>query len=203
MKKSVLFLALGILLSPVFAQDQDAIVSAFKESYTYETNGDYTKAIETMKKVLKEDNYEVTLRLGWLHYMAGLFTESITYYQKCVKLMPYSIEAKLGLVYPASALGNWEQVITQYNEILNIDPYNSPVNYRLGLIYYGREKYETAFKYFEKVVNMYPFDYDGLHMLAWTNYRLGKTREAKILFNKTLMLSPDDASAKEGLGLIR
>ncbi|MBI4649276.1 MAG: tetratricopeptide repeat protein, partial [Bacteroidia bacterium] len=131
------------------------------------------------------------------------FTESITYYQKAMQLMPYSVEVRLGMVYPASALGNWDQVLKLYHEILGIDPNNSVVNYRLGLIYYGREDYTTAFKYFEKVVNMYPFGYDALIMYAWTNFKLGKLREAKALFNKVLLLSPDDTSAKEGLGLIK
>jgi hypothetical protein len=40
-------------------------------------------------------------------------------------------------------------------------------------------------------------------MFAWTNYMLGKTREAKILFNKVLLISPNDISATEGLGLIK
>ena len=40
-------------------------------------------------------------------------------------------------------------------------------------------------------------------MLAWSNLKLGKTREAKIYFNKALLYSPDDASAREGLGLIK
>jgi Flp pilus assembly protein TadD len=50
---------------------------------------------------------------------------------------------------------------------------------------------------------MYPFSYDGLLMYAWTNYQLGKFADAKILFNKVLLLSPADKSAKEGLGLIK
>jgi hypothetical protein len=40
-------------------------------------------------------------------------------------------------------------------------------------------------------------------MFAWTNYKLGKYKEAKILFQKLLLLSPDDSSAKEGLSLIK
>jgi hypothetical protein len=40
-------------------------------------------------------------------------------------------------------------------------------------------------------------------MLAWTNFKLGKTREAKILFNKALLYYPEDSSAKEGLALIK
>ena len=117
--------------------------------------------------------------------------------------MPYSIEARLGFVYPASSMGNWDQVISKYLEILKIDPANYTANYRLGLIYYTRKEYNPAFKYFEKLVNMFPFDYDALHMFAWTNYQMGKLREAKVLFNKTLMNKPGDASASEGLGLIR
>ena len=69
--------------------------------------------------------------------------------------------------------------------------------------YEKNKDYTSAYKYFEKVVNLYPFGYDALLMYAWTNFQTGKTREAKILFNKVLMLSPGDTSALEGLGLIK
>ncbi len=145
----------------------------------------------------------MNLRLGWLNYMGGAFTESAAFYQKAIRLMPLSTEARLGLVLPLSALGNWEQVIAQYNEILKYDPANSTVNYRLGAIYYNRAEYRTAFRYLEKVVNHYPFDYDSLLLFAWTNLKMGKLQEAKVLFNNTLLYKPDDESAKEGLGLIK
>ncbi len=90
-----------------------------------------------------------------------------------------------------------------YNEILEIDPENSMVNYRMALLYYGREDYQTAFRYVEKVVNHYPFDYDSVILLAWTNYMMGKSREAKILFNKALLIQPGDESAISGLELIK
>jgi len=117
--------------------------------------------------------------------------------------MPYSIEARLGYALPASAMGNWDQVITKYNEILSIDPENYTTNYRIGMIYYGRKDYEKSIKYFEKIANMYPFDYDAIQMYAWSNYQLGKLREAKVLFNKTLLIRPGDSSAMDGLGLIK
>jgi tetratricopeptide (TPR) repeat protein len=118
-------------------------------------------------------------------------------------LNPLSIEAKFGYVYPASAMGNWEQVKKQYNDILKIDPQNSLTNYRMGSIYYGNEDYTTALKYFEKVVNLYPFDHDALLMYAWTNLKLGKLREAEVLFQKVIMNKPNDESAIEGLGMIK
>jgi tetratricopeptide (TPR) repeat protein len=73
----------------------------------------------------------------------------------------------------------------------------------MGLVEYNNKRYATAYTFFEKVVNLYPMGYDALLMYAWTNYQLGKSREAKVLFGKVLLISPEDTSAKEGLGLIK
>lgn len=199
---------LAVLLLLVYtlqagAQDFSPLQNAFSQSYTYENAGDYGKAINALRTVYDEKSYEVNLRLGWLYYSNGLFTESQAYYQKSIKLRPMAIEARFGYVYPASALGNWEQVKNQYIDILKIAPTNTTANYRLGLIYYGRKEYSLAYKHFEKLANMFPFDYDAVHMLAWTNYHLKKTREAKVLFQKALLIKPGDASCLEGLSLIK
>lgn len=191
--------------STIFSKGQNVseIINAFQESYIYEASGNYQKAINVLKKVYDEKSYEINLRLGWLTYQSGLFTESLAFYNNAISQMPMSIEARYGYAYPASALGNWDQVIRQYEKILEITPNNTITNHRLGLIYYGREEYDKAYRYFEKVVNIYPFDYDGLIMLAWTNYKLNRTREAKVLFQKALMHTPGGASALEGLDLLK
>lgn len=193
---------MAILTPTINAQDL-ATIAAFEESYGLEGKGDYTKAIASIQKVYNEKSYEVNLRLAWLHYSAGLFSESCNYYNKCIALMPMAIEPRLGYSYPAAALGEWNKVLTQYLEILKIEPNNSTVNYKTGLIYYGKKDYKTAEKYFEKVVNLYPFDYSGLLYLGWTKYFLGETAKAKVLFQKVLMYAPGDASALEGLGLVQ
>lgn len=205
MKTTIKLLISAMLLlgtSIVKAQD-NAMGEAFTQSYYYEKVGNYSSAIASLKKVYDATSYEVNLRLGWLHYNAGLYKESMTYYQTAINLMPVSIEARLGYVYPAAAFGNMTEVINQYTKILEIDPQNSTANYRMGYIYYDKKDYATAYKYFEKVVNLYPFGYDGLLMFAWTNFQLGKTREAQVLFNKVLLLSPGDKSATQGLSLIK
>jgi tetratricopeptide (TPR) repeat protein len=206
LKKSIKILLLSAFIisaTSSFSQDYTAIQTAFANSYANETKGEYQKAVEELKKVYDEKSYEINLRLGWLTYMSGLFTESTAYYQKAVSLLPYAIEAKFGLTYPAAALGNWMQVQTQYEEILKIDPNNTSANYKIGNLFYGKKDFTKAFGHFEKVVNLYPFDYDSVIIFAWTNFKLGKLREAKVLFNKALMMRPNDASATEGLGLIK
>jgi len=198
------FLLLFLLSFPFigFANDEKVLL-AFKQSYALEAKSEFTKAIAVLKEVYDENSYEINLRLGWLCYEAGQFSTSMTYYQNAINLKPYSVEAKLGFAYPASAAGNWDQVIVQYKKILEYDAQNSLVNYRLGMIYYSRKDYQSAQKYFERVVNLYPFDYDGCVMLAWSYLQMGKMREARVMFGKSLLIRPDDASALEGLSLIK
>lgn len=203
MKIQMIILLVFLSFSIGRAQNQATLQKAFSESYTLEADGNYTKAIQVLKDVYFEKSYELNLRLGWLHYYAGLFTESAVYYQQAINLMPMSIEARLGYALPASALGQWDAILLKYKEILEIDPNHSLTNYRIGSIYYGRQDYSNAERYLQKVVNMYPFDYDTLLLLAWTKYSLGKSNEAKTLFQKVLLYDPDDESAKEGLALLK
>jgi tetratricopeptide (TPR) repeat protein len=203
MKRLTLITILIFLVLVSKAQDYTRLRTAFTESYEKEKSGQYDDAAKALKVYYDANSYEINLRLGWLTYLQGQFTESLGYYNKAIELMPYAIEPRFGVVLPASSLGNWDAVIAQYNKILTIDPNSTVTLYRLGLISYDKKDFNLAYKYFEKVVNLYPFDYQSVLMLAWTNFKLGKTREAKILFNKALLYSPEDASAKEGLGLIK
>ncbi|MFK5854557.1 MAG: tetratricopeptide repeat protein [Bacteroidota bacterium] len=192
---------LVLLATTSFSQSNESVQEAFTKSFQLEINGDYSDAISLLKNVYNEDSYEINLRLGWLHYLSGLFSESTPYYLKCIQLKPLSIEARLGIVNPAAAMGNWTQVENTYNEILAMDSENSTANYRLGVIYYGKGDYKKASKYFERLLNHYPFDYDAIIMSAWNYFKMGNMRKANVLFNKALLNQPNDKSALEGLTL--
>jgi tetratricopeptide (TPR) repeat protein len=204
LKKSIIAGTI-LLFSTSLTEAQDFVKKkdAFQISYIREATGEYLGAIASLREVYDEKSYEINLRLGWLTYLSGNFTESKAYYNKAVALMPYSLESRLGLVYPLAALGNWTEVLAQYEKILEISPNNSIVLHRIGLIYYGRGNYETARKYFDKVLNLYPFDYDALTMSAWTYLKLNNLRESKILFQKALLNTPNGTSAIEGLDLLK
>ncbi len=188
---------------PLRAQETTTAAGAFAASYAYETSGNYTQAAATIKKIYDATVYEHNLRLGWLHYMAANYKESAEYYRRASALLPLSVEARLGLAMPLQAMGNNNEAIVVYKELLKTDAGNYFGNYRLGLVYYQQGKYAEALKHFELLLNHYPFEYDILHMTAWTYYRLGKLREAKVLFQKALLNRPNDSSALEGLGLIK
>lgn len=197
-----MFFTAGLYL-PVYAQFNEQVLKSFEQSYALEQSGEFRKAASLLRAVYQEDSYEFNLRLGWLNYQAGLFDESEIYYRKALTILPYSEEAKFGLVLPLAARGEWNEVIMIYSQILANNPGNTSALYRLGYIFYERKDWAQAARNFQKVIDLYPFGYDGLLMMAWTNLQLGKTREARVLFNKVLLWSPGDSSALEGLRLLK
>ncbi|MBI9067837.1 MAG: tetratricopeptide repeat protein [Salinivirgaceae bacterium] len=202
LKKFSTVILLSLLFVSGFSQNYSKTIEGFQNSYLHEASGNLSEAILDLKNIYEENSYEENLRLGWLTYSSGLFSESQSYYNKAISLKPFAIEPRMGIVLPQAAMGNWNSVISQYEKILEINPNNSIVMHRLGLIYYGQKDFEKAEKYFKKVVNLYPFDYDALVMYAWTNFQLKKYREAKVLFNKALMNTPSGSSAIEGIKLL-
>lgn len=203
LKTLMITLMLVMAMFNTFGQNQTSRQSSFYKSYEYEKSSNYLSAIKELSTIYKPEDYFVNIRMGWLYYLQKQYAESIKFYEKAITLKPYAIEAKFGLIKPLSATENWEKVKNQYLQILKIDPQNTVASYWLGVIYYNRKDYQNAVKLFEKVVNLYPLDYDSVIMLAWTKLYLGKTAEAKLMFNHALVLRANDSSALNGLKLIK
>ncbi|MCF8254312.1 MAG: tetratricopeptide repeat protein [Bacteroidia bacterium] len=198
-KKTIL---LCFLLLAINAHSQ-TLTEAFAKSYATEKVGNYKDAIAAIQTKYEPNSYEMNLRLGWLFYQDKKYPESISYYQKAKAIFPNSTEPLWGMIYPLSAQEKWNGVDQVYKDILKLDPTNSKANYYLGSIFYYRKDYNQAKKYFIEVVKLYPFDHDSNLLLAWCQYFLGNKTEAKGLFTRALLNQPTDASALEGLSLIK
>lgn len=185
------------------AQNMESLRSAFVKSYTYEANKQYQKASDELEQVYNSNSYELNLRLGWLKYSAGSYSEAISYYQKAIDLQSLSIEARLGIVYPLSVQNKWDEVLAQYHAILQIDSKNSLVNYRTALIYYNRKNYDEAKKHLEVVLQLYPFDFDSNVLQGWTLLALLNKTDAAVCFERALLYSPQDTSAMNGLQMCK
>lgn len=188
-KQTILFVTL-ILSIKAQGQDATAIITAFSKSYELEYAQKYNEAIAPIQKIYAADSYEINLRLGWLTYESGDYQKSISFYKKAIELKPKSVEAMLGLVYPVSSMGNWDEVITIYEKILKVDPSNYTVNYRMSLIWYNRKKNNNALMYSKILAELFPFDYENNLLLGKINIGLGNILEAKICLNKALLYNP-------------
>jgi tetratricopeptide (TPR) repeat protein len=197
-----LFIFMMVTLTS-FGQANKPLVNAFKQSYEYEASRNYEAAVNVLMAAYNESSYETNLRLGWLYYLSGRQKESVSYYQKAAALMPAATEPLWGIINPYTKQESWNEIGKVYASILKLDPKNSKASYNLGLICYYKKEFVNAKKHFDVALNLSPFSYNNLLMSAWTNYYLGNKNEASVLFNKTLLYSPNDKSALEGLSLIK
>jgi tetratricopeptide (TPR) repeat protein len=190
---AVLFGFLTFSSVGIFAQVSQSdldLRAAFKKSYESETAVKYAKAIEDLAPFANNNSYEVNVRLGYLNYMNAKFQQSVSHYKKCIELAPKSIEAKFGLINSLAALEKWEDVIVQYKEILKVDVGNAKALYNLSLIYFNRLDYTNAQIYLNNYIALYPFDFDGVNLIGWNKYYMGKKDEAYVYFKKALLLNP-------------
>ncbi len=197
-------LAIVVLMNTILLSAQeisDRQVSAFENSYTFETAKEYDKAIAALKAVgiYNEKSYEINLRLGWLYYEKADYTNSEVYYKLATIQSPNSVEALLGYIYPTSAAQNWDAVFKSYEKILSIEPTHTIANYRIALMYYYRKEYANAEKHLKKVLDHYPFDFDCLLLLAQTKVAAGKMAEAKTYYLKAQLYSPANEEIKKAL----
>ncbi len=196
--KTLIIILTALMAIRISGQDIMDLKEALDHSYAYEYDSNYVASLEAIKNYYDEESYLLNARMGWLYYLVNEYDKSLEYYQRAIKLMPYALEARIGYAYPLGALGNWNAVIENYNKILEIDPQHSLINYRLGLIYYNQGRYSEAFPYVERVANLYPLDYYSVVLLGWIQLKMGRMREARILFEKALQLRPGDESATGG-----
>jgi tetratricopeptide (TPR) repeat protein len=199
------FIAILLSLSAgnVYSQSDAKIQAAFADSYKSELSGNYVQSVSEIRAVYQAGNYSINARLGWLLFLAKQYTESVNHYDKAIKLKPYAIEVRFGMIKALNALESWDKVKEQYEAILKIDSQNTTSLYWLGVLLYNRKDYENAAKNFEKIVNLYPMDYGSVIMLAWTRLYQGKSADARVLFNQALLLSPNDSSAISGLNQLK
>ena len=164
--------------------------TAFKKSYESEAAVKYAKAIEDLTPFANNNTYEVNVRLGYLNYMNAKFQQAANYYKKCTELTPKSVEARFGYINALAALEKWDDVILQYKEILKVDAGNAKALYNLSLIYFNRLDYTNAQIYLNTYIALYPFDFDGVNLIGWNKYYMGKKDEAYVYFKKALLLNP-------------
>lgn len=200
-------LLLLILLLPAslssMAAEARTLQEAFQKSISYEKDKNLDDAISVLKPFISTNTYEVYARLGWLYYSDGKHSESVSCYRKAIALKPNATEPLWGITYPLAELKQWKDLQAIYQKILSLDPKNTIATYRLGLGAYYDKNYALAKQYFDAVLRLYPLDYSSLLMSAWTNYFLGNKTAARSLFNKVLMIVPNDKSAQEGLSLCK
>ncbi len=201
MKKYLTALILICLFSSgiSLAASSGDVPKAYSDSYRFEKMGAYQDAIKAIMPLYRRhpDQYLLNLRLGWLYYLAGRNGDSTVYYRRAVKILPGSIEARLGLSLPLMAKADWSGVEELMYQVIRSDHYNFYGNLRLAKALRLQKKPSLAEKVTRKMLDLYPSSVDFLVELGADLTAQGKKQKAIQIFNTVLLLDPQNVAARE------
>lgn len=174
-----------------------AVDDAWMRSYSLEANGQYIEAAKTIEKFLKQipDNEFAELRSGWLYYLAGNYTRSITHYQTALKLNNLSLEARLGLTLPLMAQGRWREAAIENNEVIKVSKWNYYAHIRLMACEEALKQWDELLKHTQEVHSRYPADATILVYSARAYKQAGNTAKAKQMYDEVLVRVPGHIEA--------
>lgn len=174
------------------------IRDSYHRSYRYEKTQDYDDAIKTLLTVSQAypEGYTVNLRLGWLYYLAGKFTNAQKHYETAMKVAPYSLDAKLGYTLPLMAREQYKDVELFTRQVLAIDPANYTGNLRLAFALRMQAKLDQAEQVLVGMLLLYPTDVKYLTELGLVHVARGSRDAARGVFREVLVLDPENPVAR-------
>jgi len=170
---------------------------AWMRSYTLEAAGKYVTAAESIEIFLKETppNEFAELRSGWLYYLSGNYSRSITHYKTAIKINKKSIDAMLGMSLPLMAQSRWREATLQINSVINISKFNYIAHTRLMSCEENLKQWDKLQKHAEEIIQYYPSDATTLVYLARAYSHNSNNIKAKETYQQVLLRYPGHLEA--------
>ena len=197
---SILLLFLAMLLNGQ-AIAAGGAADLYRASYQAEARGDYADALAKVRQIRKVSgaSYFLSLRTGWLAYLAGDYAAAEASYREAVAAKPKVIEAQVGLTLVLFVAKKWRDLQVACQQVLDQDAKHAEVRARLAAGQYNLGDLPNAARGYRKLVDDYPGELDYQTGLGWVLLRMGKRAEARQIFEGVLAVSPDNVNAKQGL----
>lgn len=194
-----LLVALGTA-SLAQGQDTTQAASLWSDSLRLEQNSDYAGALDKMAYFAKvsSDIYLIQIRCGWLNYMNKSYDKAVTDYLAAAKIEPTSLTPYLGLMYTYRAAGQTPQALQACRQVLQIDPLNYTATKMLAAISYENGNFTDAAQDYLSLLRTHPEDESLLSGAGWSLLKLNRKAEAKLCFQRLLILSPTYSYAQSG-----
>jgi tetratricopeptide (TPR) repeat protein len=192
-----LVFVLLMALTSTQAATEAWIKEAYQRSITNEKIEDYGGAIKALSRVVATypKGYTVNLRLGWLYYLNGRYSNSIDHYQTAQMVQPDTFEPLLGILLPLIAQTDYLRAEQVANQLLQADPGNYYGNLRLIEILLHTGKLEQALANCIRMRGHYPSDIRFLEQHAAILQAQGKVAQATEIHHILQTLDPDNTSS--------
>ena len=206
-RKDRTIVALVVLLTtpPVCAASEGELAALYRASYSLEAQRDYAGALAKMEEARRVAgrSYFISARSAWLCYLAKDYGAAVAHYQDASLASPEALEPRLGLILALAAQRDWRALESACNDVLRRDPNSVGALERLAQAEYWLKDYRASEAVYRRLVSEYPSDAVYRTALGWVLLRLGRSAEARAVFEEALVLAPDDATAQQGYALVR
>lgn len=169
-----------------------------QDSYNSEALGEYPAALQVMQSLAAAEPNEpfYQIRIAWLLYLSGKYTEALGAYQKSVQLLD-CVDAQIGVINCQLALANWDSAIKTATDLLKIEPRNSTILGKLAYAAYMKKDYKLSSGYYGKIVELYPWDMENRAYYVNNLYLAGKITEAKAEYAKLKKYHPSSRTVSD------
>jgi tetratricopeptide (TPR) repeat protein len=142
-----------------------------KRAERHYEEGDYTQAIEVLNKLPHLDHRAHSL-LGWSQFKAGRLAEAEQTFNRILKRVPETNEARNGVGYIALRGGKLEDAEKAFKLVIESESEDVDANMGMALIRMRQAKYESAERYLNTCVKLAPDNQEAKELLATVNDRL-------------------------------
>jgi TolB-like protein/Flp pilus assembly protein TadD len=186
LRKSIEYFEQAIAVDPNYALGYAGVADAyvFLPGYTAGAPRDcYPKAMAAAKKTLELDETlaeaHTTLALALWYYDFD-FTQAIREFQRAIELNPnYATGHQQYGNNTLSALGRFDDAITEGKRAVELDPLSLAINADLGMNYYYARRYDEAIAQLRKTLEMDPGYY-------YAHVNLGQVFAGKRAFDEAI-----------------
>ncbi|HAP04221.1 MAG TPA: glycosyltransferase, partial [Methylophilaceae bacterium] len=171
-----------------------------EEAKKYEREGDLSKAISLLKKVLQlePENYIIHLELGNLCTSNNQFEEAAGYFRRCLYQFKDNLDIKNALCFSLSSLGNEYYLDSKFQlseacfeETILYEKYNWVYYYNLANTQDKLNKISKAYENYQKAIRLNSNDADLWNNNGNAERKLGYLDKAVISYQNALKIKPD------------
>ncbi len=187
-------MALEILSQPSKSLVDERVESLLKEAEDLHLAGDYEKAEELYREILKIDPRNSTAyhHLGIMALQGGNFKIANTLLKAAYELEPDNIKYIIDLASSYFCLKKFKKAISLYKKALEKDPDNYELRYNLGSALMEIGKFDEAEEHLDRAVVLNPLDPRAFVKLAYCLVQLGRFEEAEEIAKAAFVLRPKD-----------
>jgi protein O-GlcNAc transferase len=171
-----------------------------EEAEKYESQGDLSKAISSLKKALQlePENYIIQLELGNLCASHKQFEEAAGYFRRCLHQFKNNLDIKSALCFCLTSFGNAYYLESKFQlseacfeEVLDYEKNNWVYYYNLANTQDKLNKIHKAYENYQKAIQLNPNDADLWNNNGNAERKLGYLDKAVISYQNALKIKPD------------